>query len=204
MLKLIANKYVIVILTALISFAGILFLEWDITELLFFIFLSQLIKIPSVIYTNHLLNGEIAKQTFAFSLLYILVLSVYSLFFIILIVTFGKMPYDPSVMTPLNELFGNLLDYFGLPLLALILLEIADVFSKTKSIKPDTELSSLQLLRHILFYGSLVPVLIMIAVLKSKEFDLETEQISIITISVFTFTDLIRAKIGKLNFKETK
>lgn len=192
MSHLLKNRYFSLIAEYLIAVTGILLLDWDAANMLFFMFFYHLLKVPVYIILHHKLNGRVNKETMAFTLVFSFIFLGYFIFYLILIymMTPKSMFYDPTIFEILSDNMGELLQYFGLPLIGLIIVEFVSFMNRYKNVETNRDKSDNLLRRLIIYYGASVPVLIMAGVTKSNEFDLDKMTAALIALSMLFLLDL--------------
>ncbi|MBD3636007.1 MAG: hypothetical protein HUJ25_01595 [Crocinitomicaceae bacterium] len=205
MLRLLQNPYFDVLLWAIISFSGVYFYQWEMSQVLFFIYLHHLIKVPSTIYTNYYLYNKNWSKASGFVFLYLVFFGVYSFFFMAVIYQYYPgHHHNLGFMDPFFSEFSGLLKYYGMPFIALILVEFITIWAKIRHLEPNEEQADKMVMRNMIYYGTMMVVVLLSALPTSSEFNLYSTQESIAALTIFTLAELFFARSRRLTPKMEK
>ena len=194
MKRLFQNKYLDVGLWFIFSLIGVFFYDWKINQVLFFVYLHHLLKIPGTLIVAYRLNDKKMTETGAFAFLFALIFGAYTLFFTVLMYTYRGNRYDDSWINAFLEPSKDLFENYGLPLLGLVLVEVLSYIFKYRNVQENLENANKLFVRSCFQYAFFVLPLIICAVLSSNEFKLDKGTIAISILIIFGLTEVLIAR----------
>lgn len=200
MSKLFQNKYLDIGLWFIFSLIGIFLYEWKITQVLFFVYLHHLLKIPGIFIVAYRVNKKKIKETGAFAFLFSLIFSAYTLFFMILMYTYRSNRFDDSWLNAFLEPSKDLFENFELPLLGLFLIEFLNYIYKHRHVEANIENANKLFIRVCFQYAIFIVPLIICGVLNSNEFKLDRGTIAFSVLIIFGLTEVLNARSKRGNF----
>ena len=149
-MKALTKSYIVFFITSSITLLGFWLYEWDLSGILFYMFLFQILKLPNTILTYRKLKNSELGSVLAFGVVQVFLLVFYGLFMVYLINNTSQ----SSVLDylSLNEFsfgqsaferhFSNLTAFYALPLLGIVLIEILAGVQIRKKMQPHVEKAS--------------------------------------------------------------
>lgn len=164
------NKFINPIIFSILTIFGYLFLEWGITQILFFFYLQNLIRLPFfyLIFKKNYSNSEINFDSESSFVVFLIIFLVFSFFNMgIMYYTsyqFGKF-FDPFLIE-----FTNLFSYYAFPIIAIIAFEYIK-YKKKSQIKILEPISSMIFLkRNVIYLLIYIPFFIILGLIYQNMF----------------------------------